>query len=150
MSESDEGIYYAMNKGIDLATGEWINFMNSGDGFYSLIVLTEFCTYINCDIDIFYGGTYFYEKGINMNMKKINDLYFLMGYMICHQAIFARRKLFFLRKFDTCLAICADKDWLIYLYKYGIKLKSIPIIVCNYDTTGISSNIFKTRRDFFL
>ncbi|MHB9292422.1 hypothetical protein Holit_01519 [Hollandina sp. SP2] len=149
MSEPDGGIYYAMNKGIDLATGEWINFMNSGDWFYSEKTLTKVAGYINPDIEIFYGGTSFSGKKIDTHDKTINDLYFLMGHMICHQAIFTRRKLFFLRKFDTCLAISADKDWLIYLYKYRINLKSIPIIVCNYDTTGISSNIFKTRRDFF-
>jgi glycosyltransferase involved in cell wall biosynthesis len=150
ISEPDGGIYYAMNKGIDAATGEWINFMNTGDSFYLETVLTEFCSYINSGIDIFYGSAYFSEKGINAHNKTINDLYFLMGYMVCHQAIFARKKLFFIRKFDTSLVISADKDWLIYLYKYGIKLKLIPIIVCNYDTTGISSNISKTRKDFFV
>jgi glycosyltransferase involved in cell wall biosynthesis len=149
MSESDGGIYYAMNKGIDLATGEWINFMNSGDTFHSVTVVAEFCKYINFDIDIFYGGVCFNKNKKDMNNKKINDLYFLMGHMICHQAIFARRKLFFLKKFDISFTICADKEWLIYLYKHGVKLQLIPIVVCNFADPGISSNISEMQKEIF-
>jgi glycosyltransferase involved in cell wall biosynthesis len=149
MSESDEGIYYAMNKGIDLATGEWINFMNSGDTFNSTVVVSNFNKYINLDTDIFYGGVCYHKNKKDMNNKKINDLYFLMGHMICHQAIFSRRKIFFLKKFDISFTICSDKDWLIYLYKHGVKLQLIPIIVCTFAPPGVSSNILKMKTEIF-
>ena len=58
VSERDRGIYDAMNKGIDLASGEWINFMNAGDGLDSYSILNEiFSNKINLKIGLIYGNT---------------------------------------------------------------------------------------------
>ena len=60
VSEPDKGIYDAMNKGIRMATGDWINFMNAGDTFFcdtSLNLL--FIPEPESDIDIIYGDTEF-------------------------------------------------------------------------------------------
>ena len=59
VSEPDKGIYDAMNKGIELATGEWINFMNAGDSFYSFSILELIFGQTIFSNDIIYGDTLF-------------------------------------------------------------------------------------------
>lgn len=64
LSEKDGGIYDAMNKGVKVATGEWINFMNSGDVFFSDSVLSDVFNNVDLgvsdliygDVEIDYGG----------------------------------------------------------------------------------------------
>src|SRR5438105_14705 len=60
VSEKDNGIYDAMNKGIKVATGEWINFINSGDSYFDNDVLEKImeAEYFNAtSIDVIYGNT---------------------------------------------------------------------------------------------
>lgn len=92
VSESDKGIYDAMNKGIDRATGEWINFMNAGDSFATQDVL---CTVFERghynDIDIIYGNVYLIGQ---KKVGKIGNLNRIKYYMpFCHQSCFVRTKL---------------------------------------------------------
>lgn len=149
-SEPDYGIYDAMNKGILLSTGEWINFMNSGDSFYSLQVINEILLYFVKNIDIIYGNRYIDYKKSKKSCSKLSDLYFILGGMICHQAIFARKELFHIKYFDTTYKIYADKDWLIYLFINNFTFKYIPYIFCNYDSHGISSNNNNNKEHFII
>jgi glycosyltransferase involved in cell wall biosynthesis len=141
VSEPDKGIYDAMNKGIDKATGEWINFMNSGDTFYSNIVIADLIGYINSNIAILYGNICFNKKAVHVFPEKITSLYFLIGRMICHQSIFARRDLFEIKSFDIQYKTVADKEWLISMVKKKIRTKHVPVTVCNYDISGSSSDV---------
>ncbi|MCY1133837.1 glycosyltransferase family 2 protein [Bacteroides fragilis] len=56
MSEPDRGIYDAMNKGIKLAKGDWVSFMNSGDSFYSLDTVEDVVQFIREEYDVIYGS----------------------------------------------------------------------------------------------
>nr|MCY2673875.1 glycosyltransferase [Bacteroides fragilis] len=56
MSEPDRGIYDAMNKGIKLAKGDWVSFMNSGDSFYSLDTVEDVVLFIKEEYDVIYGS----------------------------------------------------------------------------------------------
>jgi glycosyltransferase involved in cell wall biosynthesis len=149
ISEPDDGIYDAMNKGVSLATGEWINFMNSGDTFYSNDVLSQFSSFLNQDADLYFGDIYADKKYYYGNQSTISNMFFLMGGMICHQTMFANKRLFAQKIFDTDFKIVADKDWLIYLFKNGLVYKYIPMNICNYDQTGVSSNVSNSRIEFF-
>lgn len=58
VSESDNGIYDAMNKGIKVATGDWIIFMNCGDYFFSSDIITQVFSQMLIGIDVVYGGAW--------------------------------------------------------------------------------------------
>ena len=63
ISEKDSGIYNAMNKGIKLANGEWLNFMNGGDNFASNDVLEKVFKNKNYEADILYGDMSYHKNG---------------------------------------------------------------------------------------
>ena len=63
VSEPDKGVYNAMNKGIRKATGDYLNFMNSGDAYHSTSAL-EIIAGLHSDDDIIIGGYYDSTRGI--------------------------------------------------------------------------------------
>ena len=71
VSEPDKGIYDAMNKGIELATGEWINFMNAGDSFYSFSILELIFGQTIFSNDIIYGDTLFLAPNLEYVRKTL-------------------------------------------------------------------------------
>jgi len=155
VSESDEGIYDAMNKGISLATGEWINFMNSGDKFHDDGMITDVLERFN-GCDIFYGN-YIKNGEKCYPPKKINRLFFLMERMVCHQAIFEKKSLLLKFPFDTNYKIVADRKHLMECYMIAhADIIYVPHIICFYDDYGLSSdksefekNSLKLVREYF-
>ncbi|GHV42926.1 glycosyl transferase [Spirochaetia bacterium] len=141
ISETDEGIYYAMNKGIDLATGEYINFMNSGDSFYDCDVVLSFISHImNVDdnIAVFYGNTeVLFKSGHN---KIITPPQIINGKMdrmkFGHQSSFTKLCIIKSRKFDTKYKIIADFDFFKFLYINKFIFHYVPIIISKYPTDG--------------
>lgn len=139
ISEPDNGVYDAMNKGIKKSTGNFIIFLNMKDYFVNENVLKNISLYLKDNNTIYYGNV-ISESINNKNRKKINKLFFLMGNMINHQTIFAPKNSLKNNLFDLDYKICADKDWLIKCFFKGYKFKFININTSYYDGTGISSN----------
>jgi glycosyltransferase involved in cell wall biosynthesis len=144
ISDPDGGIYYAMNKGIELATGEWINFMNSGDGFYDNKTVGLIIQYIikNDNYAVFYGNTQVYfESGSNI-IKPVQMVHNKMNRMdFCHQSSFTKTSILKGRHFDTKYKIASDYDFFRYLYLHNNIFKYIPIIFAKYDAIdGFSVN----------
>lgn len=145
VSEPDKGVYNAMNKGIRVARGEYINFMNSGDCFAFASILSEIFS-VPRDADVLYGNMA--RKSIegelnNPEMMKPRlkwyDFYFST---INHQSSFTKVKLF--EKdgcFDESYKILAD--WHFFAKEIAINRCSyefIPSIVSVYEGGGISEN----------
>lgn len=144
ISEPDKGIYDAMNKGIKAATGEWINFMNSGDTFIDNNIISRIgFENLNKDIAYVYGDnldlhddgklTYYKAK----SHKNVNR-----GIFCCHQSSFVSTKNKDLLLFDTRYRISADYNQQLSLYRsYGGKAFyyfPYPVSVYEIDN-GISS-----------
>ena len=141
-SESDKGIYNAMNKGIQKATGDYCYFLNSGDTFYNKSVLEEIMK-IPIIGDIVCFDAIVNEGDKNSLVKASVDISFYMFYThtILHQSAFIQRSLF--EKYglyNEQLRIVSDWEFFIkVLFLYGATYQSVSIILSVFDTTGLSS-----------
>ena len=133
-SEPDKGVYNAMNKGIAIAKGEYLNFMNSGDTFYSDKTLEGiFCTHFN--EDMVYGDWIRIEKLGNVFIQAPDkvSLDFFYSYNICHQAMFIKTDLMKVCGYDESFEIYADwARWIKMLWD-NCSTKHIPMVVCYFD-----------------
>lgn len=139
VSEEDKGIFNAMNKGILKASGEYINFMNSGDCFYLNDTLEKIMPFYSEDIIL------------GKNTEERNEHYFghpsqeitmldLFRKGINHQSTFIKRELFKNNLYDESLKIVSDWKFLIDVLVFkNCSFRNIDTIVTAYDTTGISS-----------
>ena len=149
VSESDKGIYNAMNKGIAHAHGEYLNFMNSGDCIHSPTVLEEIIRHIDGE-DIIIGKCCNAEtKEIyrSLNPGQTVTMMTLMKEMINHQSTFYRRTIFDRHPYDESLQMISD--WKVNIQSIifdNCKVKVIDTLVTDYDMTGISS----TNSDLFV
>ena len=142
ISECDKGVYNAMNKGLSHAHGEYVNFMNSGDSFYSPTVLEEIDSEIG-DADILFGNVCNSLSGRRYGgIKADSEVTFLTlkKEIICHQGTFYRRTIFERHPYDESLKLIAD--WKVNVQAIvfdNCKVKVVDTIVANYDLTGMSS-----------
>jgi glycosyltransferase involved in cell wall biosynthesis len=140
VSEPDKGIYDAMNKGIDLAAGDWINFMNGGDSFFSPEVLTGvFSNQIHQDIQILYGNHQVIYQGGRTRLVKGGQVKNLWkGSQFCHQATFVKCKYHKESKFNFCTKIVADFEFFYRARISNAQFKFIDIFVARFEAGGIS------------
>lgn len=149
ISEPDKGIYDAMNKGVKLAKGEWINFMNAGDTFHDKTTISQlFADNIPENAEVVFGDTLFVngtKKRIEKNGNSWRDQYM----PACHQSIFCKTQLLRESPFDLKYRVCAD-----FNFFYHLKNKESfiyrPLIVAIYDDSkGVSKNIFSMYKEIY-
>lgn len=158
LSEADMGIYNAMNKGIRMASGDYLLFLNSGDAFCNEHVLENVLPTIN-NSDIVIGkvnvvnadGTV--QKDVELRHKDIT-LLSLYLYGVPHQATFINRVLFDGCIYDESLKINADwKFFLQTIIMQNTSVQAVPVTIADYDGTGISSTnkelLLKEREQIF-
>lgn len=142
ISEPDGGIYDAMNKGIKIATGEWINFLNAGDTFYySTSIENVFSHDVLPDIDVLYGyQVHSYEYG-KFVRKRLPLTFFNFGMPFGHESSFVRAGVMKRIGFDTNYRIAADYNFFFNLYVSGKKFQAVDAIVSDFESMdGVSSS----------
>lgn len=149
ISEKDKGIYDAMNKAIKLSKGEYIFFLNAGDYFVDDMVLENVENYLKNNKDIYYGNI---RKNniIERYPSRLSKFYLVYREkMICHQAIFTKRKILEKYPFDyITFKICADRDWLIKVKENGATSEYMNnILIADYDCNGVSSSNDKVQKE---
>lgn len=146
ISESDSGIYNAMNKGIALASGQWMIFMNSGDFYASSHIFEKIVPLCQSKYDIIYGDWMKLDKNGKTTYQKAKALKsFMTTIPTRHQSFFIRSSLLKKRKYDEKYCICADYDWLLKAYLHQKSFVYVPMAICIFDMYGIShKQIYKT------
>lgn len=142
VSETDNGIYQAMNKGIAKASGEYVIFMNSGDHFLSSDIVSKVFSN-NRTSDFLVAKAIIEGKWMRFRtyLPKEVSFYALGKHPVCHQATFTKRILFDeLGKYDETLQISAD--WKFLLTAFFLNNKTIDIIdqdIALLEPNGISA-----------
>jgi len=138
----DAGIYDAMNKGVQAANGEYINFMNAGDCFYSESVLSSIFSADSSSQEksptIIYGDCAEYEYGrFNLFIKNMKGIEEVMPFS--HQSVFAKRDFLIEHPFNLSYRYSADYDFLLTAYDLGVEFADCKEIVCITNKDGLSS-----------
>ena len=142
VSEPDGGIYQGMNKGIKKAIGEYLNFMNSGDCFYSLDVLEKVTSY-HYDADFIVGKDYHYNNQTHQGHASIQPprttmIHFFVA-TLDHQSSFIKRELFNNSLYDESHKLVSD--WIFFtekIVKENKQVQFIPDIICRREEGGLS------------
>ncbi len=142
ISEPDKGIYDAMNKGLSLATGDYVLFMNSGDEIYAPVTVAEvFDT--AAAADIYYGETeMFNEQWESLGQRRHHSpenfdwQSFKYGMSISHQAIYVKRSL--AEPFNLEYKYSSDIDWIIRAAKNASSIVNTHSYVAKYLVGGVS------------
>lgn len=141
VSEKDNGIYNAMNKGILKAKSEYCLFLNSGDTLVSEDILTRIFDH-RFEEDIIYCNAIFMREGKAIGEYKLPEklsLYFMLFNSICHQATFVRRMLLIQTGlYNESNKIVSDWEFVFRrVYKGDATFRHIPIALCNYEFEGL-------------
>ncbi|MBO7463822.1 MAG: glycosyltransferase [Bacteroidales bacterium] len=130
VSEPDKGLYDAMNKGLRLATGSYVLYINSGDALSSPTLLSDIFNNVPADSDVIYGDTQITDEEGNIlhnrrhrPPEQLTWRDYKRGMLVCHQSFIAKRTL--CDEYDTNYRYAADFDWCL-----NILLKSR--VVTNY------------------
>jgi len=137
VSEQDHGIYDAMNKGVGLVSGDWINFMNAGDLFFRLETMEQVVP--NLTSDLVYGNHAIYvDDPSNITSYDVKDNSGKKHIPFCHQALFEKSEWLKRFPFDTNYKIAADFDHYLLCKEKNAKITHMPITVTRYLDGGFS------------
>lgn len=139
LSEKDGGVYFGMNNGIDLATGDYVIFINAGDRFHSDNVIEAITSEIkDRRPEVIYGNCAMVDRGaVNIVYAKHENLECNMS--ICHPSTLVRSDIIKQNKFDTSFKIAADYNMMLTLYCNHCEFFKIELVISDFFLDGISS-----------
>ena len=146
ISEPDRGLYDAMNKGMKLAKGKYLWFLNAGDEIYDPSVLAKLFSSFETDADVFYSDAMFVrEDGTEVGLRsaftphalptKLKWQDFALGMKVCHQSFIAKHEI--APPYDET-NLSADIDWEITCLKNASKTQFLSFVLCKYLLGGVS------------
>lgn len=148
ISERDQGIYDAMNKGVNASTGDWLLFLNADDYLVNETVIEKSIPYLNkCSNLIAYGNIiYMYPDGSEVlygkDWAQLKHRFRNVAMCLAHQATFHSKKLFAERLFNVSFKIAGDYDFLLNHLKDN-DATYFPITISKMKTGGLSYSVSK-------
>ena len=160
VSEKDDGIYNALNKGIRMATGDVIGFLHSDDVLYSADSIEQIATaFESSQADVVYGDLQYCKGGKVVRRWKsnaFNPRALKFGWMPPHPTVYVRKEVYEqVGPYDEWFRISADYDMLLRIFTAGYKTHYIPEVMVSMETGGASNKntkarLSKTQEDFIV
>ncbi len=144
MSETDAGVYDAMNKGVALVTDpdSYILFANADDRLYSTQAIERVISASGGE-DLVYGRMVLADEQVSSIVGKRVELEDLALQTLCHPATFVRRRIFdSVGKFDTSYTIAADYDHIVRCFAAPVSTRFVDVIVSRMRMGGLSEDRF--------
>lgn len=152
VSEKDNGLYDAMNKGLAMAAGKFVWFMNSGDGIYAETTVATLKSQAAAN-DILYGETMLIdeqaaaigirsEKTTRVLPEKMTTYSMIKGMVVCHQSFIPKRSIAPL--YNLKYRFSADIDWVISCLEKAVQVHNCKMILSSYLVGGLSVQNQKT------
>ncbi|WP_256009588.1 glycosyltransferase family 2 protein [Desertivirga xinjiangensis] len=155
LSESDQGMYDALNKGINMATGDIVGLLNADDFFASPDVVSSIAEKISkTDADVLYGDLWYVDQQNTdrplrkWRSKPYKHGMFQWGWMPAHPTFYAKRELF--EKYGNYrldLGSACDYELMIrFMHKYKLKSVYLPKLMVKMRAGGMSNSSLENRR----
>ena len=152
-SEPDRGLYDAMNKGIQRATGQYVLFLNAGDTFPSADTLELVAESVGEGEEppaVLYGDTAVVDdEGRFLRHRRLSPprrltwRSFMKGMLVCHQAFYARTDLAKATPYDLHYRFSADVDWCIRIMRLArrrrLPMRNVGAVVVNFLDGGMTT-----------
>jgi len=143
VSEQDKGVYDAMNKGLQMAAGDFVWFVNGGDEIYDKVTLENVLAGIDKSYDIIYGNTMMIDEyGNERGDRRLTPPESLTwkslkwGMLVCHQSIMVRRGI--APRFNLKYQVSADIDWVIQSLKNANRIRNTNEYLSRFMEGGVS------------
>lgn len=151
ISEKDKGIYDAMNKGLNVAKGDYVYFLGADDWLCDELVFYNIKKYLDGKYDIVSGKVYFFNEKLKIRKivgRKFSKKEILTGKMGPHQGMFIKRNIALEYKFSTKYKITSDYEMFLRMFLDRKTILFIPNIIANFNITGISSHLEISKSEY--
>ena len=150
VSEPDEGIYNALNKGIRMATGDAIGFLHSDDVFYSTDSVAHIARALQEEgVQVVYGDLQYCNGEKVVRRWKSNDFNpraLKYGWMPPHPTVYVRREVYQeVGEYDEWFRISADYDMMLRIFTAGYRSRYLPEVLVSMEVGGASNKNTKAR-----
>lgn len=138
--ENDKGLYDAMNKGIECATGEIIGIINGDDWYEQNAVETVVQAFEKVDVDIIYGDMNVFDSERNTVRIGKRDIENIWVDMIAHPTVFVKAETYKkYSKFDLKYSIVADYEMILRFYTNGVRFMCLDSVLANFRKGGLTT-----------
>ncbi len=147
VSEPDSGLYDAMDKGVELASGNYVMFLNAGDKLVDTYKTTVGDLLKHDDFDLIVGSWIYAKEGLADRLCKPNPAGIEQGMSVNHQATLCRRDYFLaLGGFDTHYSLAADYDFVLRAIQAHARIHTVDATLVSFAAGGLSAQLLVRYR----